>query len=482
LSASDAQAQVNDIAMKQTRVIESLSGHDVSNVTNFRYTPQLALTVDKAALDSLINSDYIRTVSEDVPVPHTLDLSVPRIGGPTVWDTYGYTGAGVYLAILDTGVDKTHPFLNGAVVSEACYSSTGTGSGYTYESVCPGAVTESTEEGSALPYAGACANAMGECNHGTHVAGIAAGRDNGSLAGVAKNAGIIAIQVFTLFTDYCGSGEKCALTWTSDQIRGLERVYELRNTYNIASVNMSLGGGQYYENCDTDTRKASIDNLRSAGIATIISSGNSYYKDSMGAPGCISTAVSVGATTDGDTVADYSNSVSFLGLLAPGSSINSSIPGGTYASWNGTSMAAPHVTGTWALLKQANPSATIDQILNALQTTGVSITDTNGIAKPRIQVDAAFLAFPCNKQPVKKSGAEIYYATIQSGYDALTSGQTALMREMVFAEDLMFSGAYSVKLAGGYDCGFSSSEGFTTVLGSMTIKGAAVTISKVRIR
>ncbi len=145
--------------------------------------------------------------------------------------------------------------------------------------------------------------------------------------------------------------------------------------YNIAAVNMSLGGGKYTSSCDTDSRKAAIDNLRSAGIATVISSGNDYYTNGIGAPACISTAVSVGATTKSDVEASYSNyHPTMLSLFAPGSSIYSSVPGGGWETWNGTSMAAPHVTGAWAILKQKSPSASVTDILNNLQTTGAAVT------------------------------------------------------------------------------------------------------------
>jgi subtilisin family serine protease len=467
LSASDAQAQVNEIAAAQSKVIGFLSGYDVGSITTFKYTPQMALSVDRVALDVLVDSIDVVSIAEDTPDSYMLAESVPLIGATTVMDTYGYTGSGVYVAILDTGIDKYHPFLSGAVVSEACYSSG--------ESLCPDGSAASTAEGSALPYAsGVCPTAA--CDHGTHVAGIVAGRYNGSFSGVAKGAGIIAVQVFSKY-------ESSVTSYISDQILGLQRVYELRSTYNIAAATMSIGGSvKYTAFCDSDARKASIDNLKSVGIATVISSGNHYWKDGISAPACISTAVSVGATTKADAVDYFSNSASFLSLLAPGSNINSSIPGDTYDyNKSGTSVAAPHVAGAWALLKQASPTATADGILGALQATGIPITDTNGITKPRIRVD---LAMPCNIHPVKKSGSETYYVNIQAGYDALalTSGQTALIRAIDFDEDLKLSGSYPVKLAGGYDCGFSSASGFTTLNGSLTITGAAVTISKVRIR
>lgn len=70
------------------------------------------------------------------------------------------------------------------------------------------------------------------------------------------------------------------------------------------------------------------------------------------------------------------HSASFLSLLAPGESINSSVPGGGFAFFNGTSMAAPHVAGAWALLKQQTPSASVNTLLSNLQSTGLGVTDT----------------------------------------------------------------------------------------------------------
>ena len=155
----------------------------------------------------------------------------------------------------------------------------------------------------------------------------------------------------------------CALSYTSDQIKGLERVYALRNTYTIASANMSLSGGMYAAPCNSESQKPIIDSLRAAGIATVIASGNNGYTNALGSPACIDSAVSVGSTTKADAVSSFSNSAYFLSLLAPGSSIQSSVPGTGYSYSSGTSMAAPHVAGAWAVLKQMKPDAGVAEVL-----------------------------------------------------------------------------------------------------------------------
>jgi hypothetical protein len=244
------------------------------------------------------------------------------------------------------------------------------------------------------------------------VAGIIAGADytpgGPGFSGVARGASIIAIQVFSKFTgNTCtniGYTSPCALSYTSDQISGLERVYDLRTSFNIASVNMSLGGGQYTSYCDNDPLKLYVDDLRSVGIATVIAAGNSYYKNAISSPACISSAISVGATCDSatagfgcdavDDIPDYSNISSLVSLLAPGSVITSSIPDNGYASWHGTSMATPHVAGAWALIKQLNPSASVDEVLAGLQNTGVLVDDlrsggsVTGLSRLNLDSDA----------------------------------------------------------------------------------------------
>ena len=388
---SKREAQRDAIAEVQNNLTEKLKGYRVKSVKQFEFIPFMAMEVDSAALGQIKQLAEVNSLEEDELADPTMQQSIPLIGAPNAWSS-GYTGAGRTVAVLDTGVDKNHAFFGGRVVSEACYSSNVAG---TATSLCPGGVTESTASNSGLN----CSTSVSGCFHGTHVAGTVAGNNSASnIFGVAKDANIIAIQVFSLFTPTaCNSASQCVRTYNSDQIKALERVYALRNTYTIDAVNMSLGGGQYFANCDAaqSARKAAIDNLRSANIATIIASGNDGFTGSMGAPACISTAISVGSTQDGssgtaDTVSSFSNSASFLSILAPGQTITSAVPAGGYGGANGTSMATPHVAGAWAIVRSKYPNDTVQQTLDRLVSTGLPVTDTrNSITKNRIRLDHA---------------------------------------------------------------------------------------------
>lgn len=395
--ARSAQA---DLRRLQDRVLGDLgvNSRNRDRVKYFDYLPLLALPLDAATRKAALAHPDVVAVHPDRLAAPTLAESVPLIGASTAWGQ-GFTGSGQVVAVLDTGVDRAHPFFAGKVVAEGCFSTTNTDQEAT--SVCPNGQNQQTGPGAGVD----CLDSVVGCNHGTHVAGIAAGQ-GGSFSGVARGAGVIAVQVFSRFSvNVCsqfGYNSDCVLSYTSDQIRGLEYVLsqvaplQLQNL-SIASINMSLGGGRFTANCDSDTRKLIIDQLRVAGIATVIASGNSGYRDSIGSPACISSAISVGSTTKSDAISSFSNHAAFLDLLAPGSSINSAVPGTTFSSFNGTSMAAPHVAGALAVMRSASPTATVDAMLTALRNTGVAVTDNQrtgslGITKPRIRVDAAIAA------------------------------------------------------------------------------------------
>ncbi|MBK7897638.1 MAG: S8 family serine peptidase [Candidatus Promineifilaceae bacterium] len=401
-NAQAARIQQMNIDGLQQGVVNALADTNAQVVAAFQYIPYMALELDANALEALASLPQVVAIQEDVPVPPMLGSSVPVIDAPQAWAS-GYTGAGQTVAILDTGVDTDHPaFTTGGsrIVSEACFSTTNGLYGST--SICPGGVPQSTAVGSGVDCTAAAgaanSKAQSDCSHGTHVASIAAGDNGGTIVGVAPEANIISIQVFSLFTNLssCVYSTNCMLSFTSDQIAGLERVYELRNTYNIASVNMSLGGSAYSTFCDSDVRKAAIDNLRAAGIATVIASGNSGYRDRISVPGCISSAISVGATDNADNVPSFSNIAPFIDLLAPGVYINAAVPNGQGVK-SGTSMATPHVAGAWAVLKQAMPGASVDEVLAAFQEGGVLVSDNRSSGTvsdmARINVNDALNAF-----------------------------------------------------------------------------------------
>ncbi len=379
------------IANAQDVLLQDVADYvQLDSVRKFPYIPFMAMTVNVDGLKALRSSRYVGDIQENRKFLPATNESVPLIGAPGAW-MRGYSGVGQTIAILDSGIDKFHPALAEKIVSEACYSrANGTG----HVSLCPPLgpglppPTNSTAEGSGVN--------CDICKHGTVVAGVAAGNAS-TFSGVAKNATIISIQVFHKEGSELWANEE-------DILDGLTRVFQLRNDYKIAAVNLSVGTSTLYtENCDASYKafKEMFDLLRSVGIAPVVSSGNDGRSDRISATACVSSAISVGSTDDGsssgnistmvDVVSDFSNSYPYLNLLAPGRFIYSSVPNGGYENgWWGTSFAAPHVAGAWAVLKSVKPQATVDEVLNTLVSTGKPITDSrNGVTRPRIQLDAA---------------------------------------------------------------------------------------------
>lgn len=366
------EAQRNMLAQEietmHSRLLDEINARNlnVSGIKKSRYAPRVSLSVNKEALEYLYKVRMIKEISEDRVSRLHLTQSIPIVEADAAWEGLEITGDGETIVILDTGVDYTHEMLSGKVIDGACFSTNDVGNHIS--SLCPNG--QEAEYGIAA--GGDCGNANG-CNHGTHVAGIAAGNGT-NLKGVANGADIISIQVFSLMDAAadCDGNAPCIGSFISDQLEALEWLYtnySLDNT--ISAVNMSLGDGQFSSVCDGDQRKNAIDGLLSRGILTVISSGNEGYSNALSAPACISSAISVGATNDQDvhwsvSGTEGSNAASFLDLVAPGVSINSSVPGG-YSSMTGTSMAAPHVAGTVALMKEAYPNLLTSNYRSILQ-------------------------------------------------------------------------------------------------------------------
>jgi subtilisin family serine protease len=393
LPQSRRAAQQERIEAAAMRLVEDLEGTAVANLERFDAVPLVTLDATPDALEELRASPEVVSVVEDVPLPlpRPVEASAPQAtrtwgeadywwhigksGIETAWNG-GYDGRGQTVAVLDTGVQSDHPWLTGKVVAEACYS---------YGRNCPDDVDAARGAGSARP----CTYAE-SCGHGTHVAHDAAGK-----YGVARGADIIAIQVFSRITGECQDweGTVCTRSYISDQLKGLERVYELRDTHRIAAVNLSLGGGQFADYCDArDPIYSSwIKTLVSYGIAVVIATGNESLVDGIGEPACYRDAIPAGASTldtsGAEAVATFSNRAPRLfNLLAPGEFICSAWMNGAASCGNGTSYASPLIAGTFATLRQLNPQASVTAMRDSIVCSGVTVADGSQVRRIRLDV------------------------------------------------------------------------------------------------
>lgn len=315
----------------------------------------------------------------------------------------GFRGAGTTIAVIDTGVQTDHPFLmrgsEKKTVGEACFAA------YPgYVSSCPGGGPMTTTEPSKVGAGAPCpvdiiTNGQKECAHGTHVSGIAVGGDGTGVSGIAPDASLIAIQVFS----YSYSTNRIAAD-TGDLNSALEWLYNRRADFpGLVSVNMSVGDGRKYTNtasCDAayPSTKFFVQQLLNVGIATVVAAGNNGWTDGVSAPGCLSNVVTVSALTAGsgaDQRATYSNvgqpedlnhPYGFNILFAPGT-FNSSVPCDGYGFLNGTSMATPAVAGSIAVLRQA----TVADSFDLLRSTGAAVP---GFGPPSVKLKAAIASLP----------------------------------------------------------------------------------------
>jgi len=145
LGVAGQRRQRSEIDQKQIELLERLRGFDLVNVKRFDYIPFIAMELSADALMAMRSASDITSIQEDMQQQASLLQAAPLVGAPTAWGQ-GFTGQGRTVAVLDTGVDKFHPFFNNRVVSEACYSTTSATTG----STCPGGVSQSTAANSGV--------------------------------------------------------------------------------------------------------------------------------------------------------------------------------------------------------------------------------------------------------------------------------------------------------------------------------------------
>jgi len=315
------------------RAVEvELAGTDYKVHRRYKSLPYLALEAGPECLKRLEASGNVVAVHPDGEFTTQLTTAIELIGADKA-HAAGRTGKGQSVAILDTGVDLSHSAFAGRIVAEACF---------THNAQCPNGQDTMIGPGAGAP-------CKGNCTHGTHVAGIAAGGLS-PIIGAAPDAGIVAVQVFTIST----SGSASA--FFSDIIAAHEWVASVAAEHKIASINMSLGTGAQTANpCDASfpTVKAAVDVALAAGVGVVAASGNGSSKTGISAPGCLSNVMSVGCTDDNDGICSFSNRGPGLEIWAPGLGIESAAQGGGVSRKSGTSMSAPFVAGSYAVLQQA---------------------------------------------------------------------------------------------------------------------------------
>ncbi|MFF1742815.1 S8 family serine peptidase, partial [Streptomyces mirabilis] len=295
----------------------------------------------------------------DAKVSASLDVSVPQIGAPDVWKA-GFDGKGVKIAVLDTGVDTGHPDLAGRIAES--------------ESFVP---DEGIQDG---------------FGHGTHVASTLVGSgaaSGGRYKGVAPGAELAVGKVL----DDTGNGQE---SWI---IAGME--WAAHSGAKI--VSMSLGGTA---SGPSDPLSETVDRLSaSTGTLFVIAAGNTGPSDeTVGTPGIADSALTVGAVDKSDHLASFSSRGPRPGdsavkpeITAPGVNITAARASGTsmgtpvddhYTTASGTSMATPHVAGTAALVAQAHPDWTGEQIKADLASTAKAQPDADVYQQGDGRVDA----------------------------------------------------------------------------------------------
>jgi subtilisin family serine protease len=376
--------------------IRSVLGNTARSVNGIADQPMVVADVGSEGLRRLARNESVLRVVPDTLLKTSLPDTVKLLDVPEVWSKQT-RGGGIAVAILDTGVQLDHPFVKGRIVAQACFSSTNEWEGS--KSLCASGTDEQIGSGAAA----ACdyRTVTRDCVHGTHVAGIAAGAagvaNSMPLNGMAPDAAIVAVKVFSRFDgeEACGKGVKtCISAWDSDVIKGLLFVERIAAERNIAAVNLSLGGGHFAGPCDDESAYPDVvGRLRKAGIAVVAAAGNDHLVGEIDQPACVSHVIAVGAVKkSGEIDTSYSNTSPQVAIVAPGTQILSSAFDG-YVRASGTSMAAPHVAGILALLRARNPRATVDQLLDAVKKTGKSVTDPrNNLASIVPDAEAAMLA------------------------------------------------------------------------------------------
>ncbi len=357
----------------------------------------LAGRISREGLLRTLEDPNVRRVGLDPPVVSQLAEAVPHASLDLVHDL-GFTGEGVTVAVVDSGIDTDHPDLSDDLVGERCFCSA-------FGGCCPDGSTRQSGPGSAEDDDG----------HGTSAAGIITSRGTLAPPGGAPDAEILAIKAT--------GGELDVASAVTDVLFAGNWIRVERPDVDV--INMSLATPQVYESPCDDYDSATwlgsvvVDQLRANGVVLLASAGNAGSGTGMGLPACLSGVIGVGAvydddfgpqtsfdansgfectdpSTQADQVTCFSNSDPTTVVFASGANVVCpALGGGVDHHWGGTSAAAPLAASCAALLKQKHPAATAVSIEVALRTSATWVTDPkNGLEFPRLDCAAALAALP----------------------------------------------------------------------------------------
>ena len=394
-----AAVQRRGIEAARARLLARIALRNPDSLKTFRVLPLVGLAIDRAGLEALRGSAELLDITLDQPNQRALTDALPS-AATTVDRLTGDDGTGQTVALLDSGVDASHPALQNKLGAEACFSTTDPRQLTT--SLCPNQQSAAVGAGAGLN----CDPSIESCSRGTSLAGVIAGRGPG-YTGVAPGAGLISIQIFSRFEgeSNCGPGRPfCIYAYDSDVIRALEHVYLIREDHSIAAVNLALVRSflTYRLSCDgiQPAIESAIDLLATVGIPVIAPAGITGSDTGIAYPACVSNVVSVGVSIDQDRLAGFTDRAFFLNLLAPGVDINSPRPGGGFGRATGGDLSVAHVAGAWAILRQRRPLATPNEILTAMIRGGRMVIDSpTGLSYPILQIEAARREIDLIKSP-----------------------------------------------------------------------------------